>query len=157
MVKGRNGEQRVCTEGMDPRESNVAIRFPLAIAQSEAGKDLISDGAGIRVYGNLIIILAQRTNHSKLVFWINIEDERPEPSIAIVRIVDHLRDGRLQSEVAAISVQAGVVSKSLCVPAATDLVVGLVEISEAEHKIAFSITFKPGAWRDVEDSIRSVS
>ena len=40
---------------------------------------------------------------------------------------------------------------------ATDLVIGLIEISCTDHKIAFLIAFKTGARRDVEDSIGAVA
>ena len=99
---------------------------------------LISDGVGIGVIRDLVIILAQRSDQPKLVLGIGIEDERTESSVAVIRIVKNLRHRRLQAEIASISVHADVVSKALAVSAAIDLVVGLVEIAEAEDQVAFA-------------------
>jgi len=43
VVKGRNREQRIWVEGVNPGESDVAIRLALAIAQAIAGIDGVSD------------------------------------------------------------------------------------------------------------------
>ena len=79
------------------------------------------------------------------------------PPISVLRVVKHLPDRGLQPVVAAISVHAGVISKALGVSSATDLVVGLIEISEAGDQIAFLVAFKAGSRHDVEDSVGAVA
>src|SRR5580693_6511876 len=142
---------------MNPRKGHVAVFFVLAVAKPKAGETLISYGVGIRVVRNLVIILPQRSYHAKLVLGIGIENERSKSPVAILRVVKHLPDRSLQSVVAPVSVQAGVVSKSLRVSAATDLVVRLIKIPNAGREVAFPIAFKTGSRHDVEDAVRPVS
>jgi len=111
----------------------------------------------VGVDGDLVIVLAQGCDHTILVPGIAIEDEGGESSVAVGRVVKNGRNRGLKSVIASIPVQAGIVSKSLGVPSATDLVVSLIEISGADHEIAFPVAFKTGAGRDVEDSVGAVA
>ena len=59
--------------------------------------------------------------------------------------------------IAPISVQAAVISESLGVPAAIDLVVRLIEASKAHDEIAFLVALEAGSRHDVEDSVGAVA
>ena len=119
LVKGRNRQHQIGIEGVNPGEDGVAVGLTLAVAQGVAGRtprgrqNLIPGGVGIRVDGNLVIILPQRSDQPKLVPGIGVEDEGGESSVAVFRIMKNLRDGGLEPVIAAVSVQADVVSKSL--------------------------------------------
>ena len=72
-----------------------------------------------------------------MVLRVGIEDERGESAEAIDRIVYHLGNRCLKSIIAAVSVQTRIVSEPLGVCSATDLVIGLIEISGGENQVAF--------------------
>jgi hypothetical protein len=92
-----------------------------------------------------------------LVLGIRIENERGESSVTVLRIVKDLSDRSLQSIIASVSVCAQIVRKPLRVSSAADLVIGLIEISEAGGKIAFPVAFETGPRHDIEDAVRAVS
>src|ERR1019366_1088536 len=99
---------------------------------------------------DLIIISARGNDKTQLVFRVHIVNQRSKSPEAVRRIVKDRWRWRLEPEIAAISAQASVIGKSLRVPSATDLVVCLVETSEARDQIAFVIAFKAGARHYVE-------
>src|SRR5579863_5401181 len=113
--------------------------------------------AGFQQSWDLVITLAQRGHQPKLVLGIGIKYQRSESTVAILCIVEDLWNWGLKSVITPVSVQADVVGKSLRVAAATDLVVGLIKISEAGNEIAFLVAFKTGSRHDVENSIGAVS
>src|SRR6202044_3600068 len=86
-----------------------------------------------------------------------VEYEGRESPIAVVGIVNHLPDGRLQTVVAAISVYARVIRETLGVPSEIELIVGLVPIAETGDKLRLIVALEAGAGHDIEDSVRAVS
>ena len=83
--------------------------------------------------------------------------KRPEAADAVDGIVHHLRNGRLQAEIAAIAVDAGVVGEAFGVAAEAERVVGLVEVAGAEHEFGLVVALEAGAGNDVEDAIGAVA
>ncbi len=63
----------------------------------------------------------------------------------------------MQAVLAAVAVEAGVISGAGGVGSATDLVVGLVEIAGGNDEIAFTIALESGAGHDVEDAVSAVA
>ncbi len=68
-----------------------------------------------------------------------------------------LRHGRLQAEIAAVRVDAGVVSEILGMASEAEGIVGLVEISGAQDEFSLVVALEAGAWNDVENSVGAVS
>src|SRR5579864_3719102 len=140
MTKRRDRQQDLRIESVYPGEIYDGIGFTITITKTQAGvlrhKSVSSDRCildvvRIGIIRNLVVISAQRSHQPQLVRGIHIEDQRPEASIAIFRIVDHLRNRRLNAEIAAISIHAAVISKTLGVAAKIELVVGLIEVARA--------------------------
>lgn len=76
---------------------------------------------------------------------MEVVNEGAEPAYAVDGIVDDLWNGRLQAEIAAISVDAGVIGEAFSVAAKTESVVRLVEIAGAQNEFGFVIAFEAGA------------
>src|SRR6266853_6166935 len=60
---------------------------------------------------------------------------------------------RLESQVASISTEAAIVGEALRVPSAADLVVGLIEISEACDEVALLVSLESRSRNDIEDTV----
>src|ERR1035438_5655413 len=71
--------------------------------------------------------------------------------------MNNLGDRRLQAEIAAIGIDAGVISEALGVADEAEGVVGLIEIAGAQDQFALIVALKTGAGHDVEDAIGTVS
>ena len=122
----RSFELKVCTQ----EKFTMRIGFVIAVTKTDAGilrrKSIRGDGrifdvVGIRIVGNLVIVLAQRSNETQLVGRIDVEDERSEAAVSVVRVVNDLRNRRLNPEIAAIAVYAGIVSEPFGVAAEVEL------------------------------------
>ena len=68
-----------------------------------------------------------------------------------------LRNGRLQAEIAAVAVDAGVIGEALGVTAEAELIVGLVEVAGGQDEFAFVVALEAGARDDVEDAIGTIA
>ena len=139
---------------MHPGKIQDRVGFAIAVAQADAGvlRVVVSVGArrcavlkvtGKGIVGDLVEVFAQRGDQAKLVRGIDVEDERSEAAVAVFGVMHNLRHGGLDAEIAAIAVDAGVVGKALGVAAEAELVVGLVEIAEAETSSASLLRSKP--------------
>ena len=64
---------------------------------------------------------------------------------------------RLKAEIAPVSIKAAVVRESRRVSAATDVVVGLIKISEAGYQIALVVSLEARSRHRVEDSVSSIA
>src|ERR1700724_2782613 len=64
---------------------------------------------------------------------------------------------RFKSEITSVSTEAAIVSKAFRVTAATDLVIGLVEISEAGNQIALFISLESRPRDHIEHAVCTVS
>src|SRR5580704_6557377 len=67
MVEGRNSEEQIWVERVYPGKSDVTIRLALTIAKTVTGISLIPGRIGIGIVRDLVIILAQGGDESKLV------------------------------------------------------------------------------------------
>src|SRR6267143_3491195 len=61
------------------------------------------------------------------------------------------------AETGAIAVGAGVIGKTIGVSAKIELIIRLVEITEARDQLCFIIAFEAGAWRNVEYTVSTVA
>ena len=69
----------------------------------------------------------------------------------------HPGDGRLQSEIAAIGIDAGVVREAFGVAAEADRIVRLVEIPGGRDEFGLVVAFETGSRNNVEDAIGAVA
>jgi hypothetical protein len=129
----------------------------LSIAQAAAVKNSAFLIVEVWVVGNLIVIPAQRCHQPQLVGRIGVEDKRTEAAEAVGVVVNDLRNGRLQAEIAAIGVDAGVVGEAFGVAAEAEGVVGLIEISRAEDKFRFVVALEARAGYYVEDAVGTIA
>ena len=105
---------------MHPGKIHDGVRFVVAIANVEtrilSGQNaiyqIVLDVIGERVVRNLVVILAQRSHEAQLVGGIDVENQGSEAAEAVFRVVNDLRDGRLNAEIAAISIDAGIVGEA---------------------------------------------
>ena len=142
---------------MNPGKIHDRIGFVIGVAQATAVEEGTLQVVEVGVVGNLVIIPAQRSDQAKLVRGIDVEDQRAEATVAVGRVMNDLRDRRFNAQIAAIGVDAGIVGEALGVAAKAELVVGLIEISGAEHEFGLAVTLKSGARHDVEDAVGAVS
>src|ERR1700722_10155432 len=113
MVERQNPQQHIRIDGSRPSERRETVRLMLAIAQPTG----IGVGIGIRIVGNLVVILAQLRHQTKLVLRIQIVKKSSDPAVAILGVVKYLANGSLQPKVAAICIDTRVVRELLGVPA----------------------------------------
>ncbi len=81
----------------------------------------------------------------------------PKPPYAVDGIVHDLGNRRLQAEIAAVAVDAGVVGEAFGVAAEAEGVVGLVEVAGAEDEFGLVVALETGAGHDVEDAVGAVA
>src|SRR5712692_4169064 len=153
MVERRDGENEAGGEGANPGKGQEGIPFPVGIAKKFA-EGIIGIG---RIEGNLIVIAAQGSDEAQLILRAGVIDERSESAEAIGAVVNHRGSRRLQAEVGAVSVGAGVVSEAVVVAAEINLVVRLIEIAEAEDDFGFVVSLESRAGRDVEHAVSAVA
>src|ERR1700692_3197553 len=67
------------------------------------------------------------------------------------------RDGRLQAEIATAAVDADVIGEALGVTPEAERIVGLIEITSAEHELRLVVAFETGSGHDVEHTVGSIS
>src|ERR1700751_1144847 len=142
---------------MDPGRCDVKIRLVLPIAQPARVVELVLPAVGIRVVRNLVVVGSCLWPYTHLIRGVAIIDERCKAPITVYRIMYRLLGWRLQSIVAAIAVCAHVPGEFLRMIAKAQLVIGLVEISECQHKCAVAIALKPGARNNVEYAVGAIS
>ena len=112
---------------------------------------------GIGIVGDLVIVAAEGGDEAELVGGIDVVDEVSEAADAVDGIVHDLGNGRLQSEIAAVAVDAGVIGEAAGVAAEAELIVGLVEVAAGEDEFGFVVALEAGAGNDVEDAIGAVA
>src|SRR5215469_10749278 len=107
---------------MNPREVHESISFVLTITQSNAWvlcyKAVLRNWrilniVWVGVIGNLIVIVPQRGDESKLVGRIYVENQRAEATVPVGSVVNHLRNGCLQAEITSVPVHTGVIGETL--------------------------------------------
>src|SRR4051812_13589225 len=64
---------------------------------------------------------------------------------------------RFNSQIAAVAVQAGVISEAIGMAAHAELIVGLIEISRADHQFGLSISLKARPRHRIEYSISAIA
>src|ERR1700722_1149929 len=150
---------------MHPGEVHDGVGFVIAVAKIEAGilsgqlaiYQIVLDVIGERVVGDLVVILAQRSHEAQLVGGIDIENQGSEAAVAVLSVVNDLRNRGLYTEIAAVGVDAGIVSEAFSVAAETESVVGLVEVSGAEDEFGLAVALEAGARDYVEDTVSAVA
>ena len=70
--------------------------------------------------------------------------------------MNHLRDRRLNAEIATIRIHAGVISEALGVAAKIDLIVGLIEVARTQDQLGFIVSFKTGARSNIEYTVGTI-
>ena len=68
-----------------------------------------------------------------------------------------LGNGRLQAEIAAVAIDAGVIGEAFGVAAEAEGIVGLIEIAGAQDEFGLVVALESGAGHDVEDAVRAVA
>ena len=157
VIEGGERQQEFRVEGVHPGSIQDRVALVLPVAQAAAVVLGILKVVRIRIVGDLVVVLAQRGHQAQLVRRVGVEDQRGEAAISVLSIVDHLRNGRLQSQIAAVAVHAGVVGKALGMAAEAELVVGLVEVAEAGDQFGLVVALESGARGDVEDAVGAVA
>ena len=84
------------------------------------------------------------TDEAKLIFRSGIENERSEPAEAVCGIVNYCGGRRIEAEVGAVAVEAGVVCEAAGVPPEAELIVGLIEIANGKSEFGYVVTFEAG-------------
>ena len=119
VVEGRDRGKKMGIKGVQPGEQDADIGLGLGIAKIQAGKspvscpiDTVLDVVGIGIVGDLVIVAAVGGDEAELVGGIDIVNEVSEAADAVDGIVHDLGNGRLQSEIAAVAVDAGVIGEA---------------------------------------------
>ncbi len=66
-------------------------------------------------------------------------------------------NGRLQTKIAAVSVDAGVICEAFRVAAEAEFIVGLEEVACGHDEFGLAVALEAGARHDVEDAIGAVA
>ena len=106
---------------MNPGKVHKGVALMLTITEPDAwilrGEVVFRDGrvldiVRVGIIRNLVVVLAQGSHQAKLIGGIDVKNQGAESSITIRGIVNHLRNGRLQAQIAAVAVDAGVVGEA---------------------------------------------
>src|ERR1039458_8332896 len=149
MVEGRDGQNRAGIECVEPGKNHEPVALRLIVAQTAGIELLVLEVVRVGIVGNLIIIPTHLGIEPKLILRAQVVDERGELAEAVLRVVEGLRDGCLETEVAAVAIQTGIVGEPRRVAAKTDLVVGLVIASDRCYEFSIVVPFKPGPRGDI--------
>src|ERR1700722_3691597 len=71
--------------------------------------------------------------------------------------MDYVGNGRLQSQVATITVDAHVIGEALGVAAETECVIRLIEIAGTQNQLGLVVSLETGAGDDVEDTVSAIA
>src|SRR5450755_3847195 len=153
MIEGRACQQHFGIERVDPREINQCIGFVVAVAKIEGRvlpsqlviHQIVFEVVRKRIVRDLVIILARRGHQTQLIGRIDVKNQRSEPAVSISPIVHYFRNGRLQSEIAAVAVDASVVREALGVTTEAERVIGLVKVAGTQNQFGLVVPFKAGA------------
>ncbi len=129
----------------------------LPVAETATVVLSIPKAVWVRIVRDLVVVLAKRGHHPQLISQVRVEDQRTEAAIPVLRIVGHIGRRRLQTQIAAVSVQAGVVSKTIGVAAEIDLTVSLIEVAKAVNQLGLVVALESGTRRDVENAVGPVA
>src|SRR5207245_3260339 len=105
----------------------------------------------VRGVWDLVDIAPQGSHETKLTAGAGVVDQRAESAEAVGSIVEDRCSWRLQSKIGAVAAEAGIVGEAVRMAAKVELVIGLVEISEARDDFGFIIPFESGARGAVEN------
>ena len=143
VIERRNGQQSIGIKGVNPRECRVAIRLDFGIMQAVTGKSVWArwwKELGFGIDRESDSSRGRREPHDAVVdsWGSGLKMNEVNPPKPLAASLTGLRNGRLQAVLAAVAVEAGVISGTGGVASTTDLVVGLVEIAGGNDEIAFS-------------------
>ena len=149
MIKRRDGEQHARPERVRPGEAGQRVPLPLQVAPAR--------GFPVRIIRYLIIVSPQRGNETDLIVRVAIVDERAHAAESPHAVVQNIGAGSLESVVAAVAVQAGIVRELLRVAAEVQLVIGLVKRAEGREQFGFIVTLEACARNHIEHAISAVA
>ena len=105
----------------------------------------------------MVIVLTRLPDQPQLVFRVHVIQQRSKPAETVLRVVNHLASRGLQSQVAAVAVDAGVVRKFFRVSAEIQLIIGLKPVSKSGHQFGLVVALKARPRHHVEFAIRPVA
>src|SRR6185437_12243802 len=149
MIEGRDGEQGVGAESVNPREDSEGILLVLPVAYAGG---LLTGGVW-----HLIVVGAGSADEAQLVGGVRVENQRRESAASAVHIVQDVRRRGFKPEVTAVAVQTGVVGKAGGVVANAQLVIGEIVRSVAEDQFALPVALKSRPRFDVENAVGAVA
>ena len=127
VIEKRAREHRVVREGVRPGQHREIVRLTLHIAElPDAARVLGEHSHGAVRY--LVIILPQLGDEGHRILLARLVLQVRERTVPVRLVVDHLGDGGLQAEIAAIALDARIVREVARVARDADVVVGLAEI-----------------------------
>src|SRR5208337_2280390 len=89
--------------------------------------------------------------------WVDVKNKRSKTADAIYCVVHNLGNRRLQSEIAAVAIDAGVIREAVGVAAEAEFIVGLVKVARGDGEFGFVVALESGAGHDVENAISAVA
>src|SRR5471030_957012 len=136
VIERRDGENQAGRAGMrrndmDPGKVDQSVIFPVQIADSA--------GLVVRTIRNLVVIPPDGRNQTKLVRRGSVKNERAKAAEPVSPVVDDGGGWGLQPLVAAIPVQADIVSQAFGVASEVKLVIGLVKAAISGGKLGFVV------------------
>src|SRR6266478_1886669 len=109
VIEGRDGQQCFRVKGVYPGKVHEGVTFMLAITEPDTwvlrhaailSNWRVLDVVRVGIIRNLVVVSTQRGHEAELVGRIDVENQGPKPPIAIRGIVNHLRNGWLQTQIA---------------------------------------------------------
>ena len=165
MEERRQGQQQFRVESVHPGEIYDRIGFMIAVTQSQTGilsrefpiDQVVFDIERVGIVRNLVVILAERSYETELIRGIEVKDQRAESAVPIFSVVHHLRHRRLYAEIAAVGVDAGIVSEPFRMAAEVERIVRLIEIACADYQFRLAIALETGTRHNIEYPVGAIA
>ncbi len=146
MHEERGGRGRIAIEPVHPRQDAEGVGLALHIGS------LVTRGDR-----DVVVVLPRREYEADLVIGRRVVDECAEAAVAVLGIMQDLRDWRLDAQLAAIAVHARVVREVIRMAGDTRVVVGLTEVATADDELGLMVAFEAGPRHDVEYPIGTIA
>src|SRR5271165_3243565 len=114
MVKRRHREQQTWRGRMHPGKVDQCVPFLIVIPDAVC---LV-----VRAVWDLVIVSSDRCDHTKLIFWRPVVDQRAKSSKPVPSIMEDCGSGRLKPVIAAVPVQAHVIRQPRGMASQTELI-----------------------------------
>src|ERR1700760_967123 len=102
----------------------------LSIPQATGIVELVLPRIRVGIIGNLVVVRTQLRHQAQLVGRIGVVQQRNKSAVSVTGIVNWLLNGRLQSILAAITVEAGVPGEFLRMVPQAELIIGLIKVAQ---------------------------